>query len=112
MTGRQYLTDRQRREILEAQGGICCVPGCESVGPFEDEHSTPNYFAPGKPDQLMCIPHHKEKTRRDKRAIAKSKRIEGKTRSQWNGDKPARAWPSRLMRRKSARTRDEIMGSR
>lgn len=107
---RRYLTDREWRGLFDQQGGKCCVAGCESDGPFEAEHSTPNAFVAGKPDQLMCVPHHKEKTRRDRKAIAKAKRIAGDTRSQWNGDKPKRAWGSRPLSRKSARTRDEIMG--
>lgn len=109
MSGRQYLTDRQWRELFDAQGGKCCVAGCESEGPFEAEHSTPNAFRPGKPDQLMCVQHHKAKTRADRKKIAKTNRISGKTRSQWNGDKPKRAWPSRSMSRTTARTREQIM---
>lgn len=107
--GRQYLTPRERREILERQHGKCCVAGCESEGPFEDEHSTPNAFQPGKPDQLMCIPHHKAKTRIDRKRIAKANRISGKTKSRWNGDKPVKKIQSRGFP-KSARTRAEIMG--
>jgi len=80
---RGYLTDREWKELFEAQGCKCCVPGCESEGPFEGEHSTPNAFVAGKPDQIMCVPHHKEKTRRDKRNIAKAKRLAGETSSQW-----------------------------
>lgn len=109
---RGYLTDRQWREMFEAQGGKCCVAGCESEGPFEAEHSTPNAFETGKPDQLMCVPCHKIKTRRDRKAIAKANRISGKTKSQWNGDRPKKQWPSRPMSRKSARTREQIMGER
>lgn len=75
MTGRQRLTADETAALLKMQGGFCCVPGCDSRGPFEGEHSTPNAFKPGKPDQLMCIPCHKIKTREDKAKIAKVKRI-------------------------------------
>ena len=78
--------------MLLAQGGVCCVPGCGSTGPFEEEHSTPNTWEPGKPDQLMCIPHHKKKTKRDIAAIAKVKRI---VRKRDGLTRPKRAIPSR-----------------
>lgn len=87
MTGRGYLTDREWREMFEAQGFRCCVKGCDRDGPFEAEHSTPNAFRPGKPDQIMCVRCHKEKTRRDKREIARAKRLAGETRSQWGARK-------------------------
>ncbi len=92
---RQYLTKRQRAELLEAQGGVCCVKGCGSTGPLQGEHSTPSAWIGGKPDQLMCVPCHKAKTRRDVKAIAKVKRIRGET---CNGPKrpiqsaPFRGW--------------------
>lgn len=108
--GRQYLTAREWREMFERQGECCAL--CTNVdGPFEADHSTPNAFSPGKPDQIICVPCHKAKTRRDRKAIAKKNRISGKTRSQWNGTKPKRPWPSRPMSRKTARTREQIMGS-
>lgn len=73
--GRKYLSPKAWKEIFEAQGCKCCVPGCESDGPFEAEHSNPNFYKPGAPDSIMCVAHHKEKTRRDKRSIAKTKRL-------------------------------------
>ena len=82
MTGRQYLTGREWNALLHAQGGVCCVTGCESVGPFHGEHSTPNTFRPGKPDQLMCAPCHKIKTKSDAAAIARAKRLSGETLTQ------------------------------
>lgn len=80
---RQYLTKKQYADILLLQGGKCCVSGCESEGPFHAEHSTPSALAGGKPDQLMCLPCHKEKTRMDVREIARAKRLSGETGSQW-----------------------------
>lgn len=47
------------------------------------EHSTPNALMPGKPDQLMCVPCHKVKTLKDVKAIAKVKRLNGQTMSQY-----------------------------
>ncbi len=52
---------------------LLLVTGCESAGPFQGEHSTPNKFQPGKPDQLMCLPCHRIKTRRDRKNIAKAR---------------------------------------
>lgn len=89
---RGYLTSREWGVLLERQGGVCCVEGCASKGPFDGEHSTPNAFRAGKPDQLMCRPCHKLKTRRDKAEIAKAKRLSGETLSQY--EKRKRFGPS------------------
>lgn len=83
MTRRGYLTKREWNALLEAQGGKCCVAGCESTGPFDGEHSTPATWTGGKPDQLMCRDCHKQKTRRDKAEIARTNRLNGKTLSQY-----------------------------
>lgn len=80
---RQYLTKREWADLLFAQGGRCCVSGCESEGPFHAEHSTPNALRPGKPDQLMCHACHRRKTKQDVRAIARAKRLSGETLSQY-----------------------------
>jgi len=80
---RLYLTQREYDALLEAQGGECCVTGCNAAEGLIAEHSTPNALKPGKPDQLMCVPCHKVKTRRDVKAIAKVKRLNGKTMSQY-----------------------------
>ena len=47
------------------------------------EHSTPNALRPGKPDQLMCRPCHTLKTLRDVKAIARMKRLNSATLSQY-----------------------------
>lgn len=80
---RAYLTKKEWASLLFAQGGKCCVFGCESEGPFQGEHSTPNALHPGKPDQLMCVPCHRIKTKSDVAAIAKTKRLNGTTLSQY-----------------------------
>lgn len=82
-TGRKYLTKKERADMLAAQGGVCITEGCGSTGPLVGEHSDPNYYKPGKPDSLMCVACHKEKTRRDKKAIGKTKRLNGETPSQY-----------------------------
>ncbi len=80
---RLYLTRREYEELLERQGGKCCVEGCEETEGLIAEHSTPNAIWPGKPDQLMCCACHKVKTLRDVKAIAKVKRLNGTTVSQY-----------------------------
>jgi hypothetical protein len=79
---RLYLTRREYDELLERQDGKCCVEGCDETEGLIAEHSTPNAFFPGKPDQLMCRACHKVKTLRDVKAIAKAKRLNGTTMSQ------------------------------
>jgi hypothetical protein len=80
---RLYLTRREYDALLDAQGGKCCVSGCDATTRLIAEHSTPNALKPGKPDQLMCVPCHKVKTLRDVKAIAKVKRLNRKTMSQY-----------------------------
>lgn len=80
---RAYLTTREWHDLLVKQGGVCCVPGCGSKGPFDGEHTVANYFIGGKPDALMCRPCHKAKTRKDKADIARTKRLNGDSLSQY-----------------------------
>ena len=80
---RTYLTNREYDALLQGQNGMCCVPGCSERNGLIAEHSTPNAIDPGKPDQLMCRPCHKVKTLRDVKAIAKVKRLNGTTMSQY-----------------------------
>jgi hypothetical protein len=79
---RLYLTQREYDALLKKQNGACCVEGCEATVGLIGEHSVPNALWPRKPDQLMCAPCHKVKTLRDVKAIAKVKRLNGKTMSQ------------------------------
>ena len=81
MSGRQYLTPREWAERLDAQGGTCAC-GCGRTpgdAPFIADHSIPNFFRPGKPDQLLAEPCHGEKTREDRRRIDKTRRQAGET---------------------------------
>jgi hypothetical protein len=80
---RTYLTSREHDALLHRQNGMCCAPGCSERDGLIAEHSTPNAIYPGKPDQLMCRPCHKVKTLRDVKAIAKMKRLNGTTISQY-----------------------------
>lgn len=61
--------------MLIAQGGVCAAPECLSGGPFDADHSTPQAWQEGKPDQLLCKPCHKAKTKLDVGKIAKVKRL-------------------------------------
>lgn len=72
---RRYLTDAERRELLLRQHGLCAAPNCLSEGPFEADHTIPHVWDDKKPDQLLCVPCHRAKTKRDVKAIAKVKRI-------------------------------------
>lgn len=80
---RLYLTRREYDALLRAQDGKCCVKECAETAGLIAEHSTPNALKPGKPDQLMCATCHKVKTLRDVKAIAKTKRLNGATMSQY-----------------------------
>ena len=101
---RGYLTKREWDALLERQGGVCATWGCESDGPFHADHSTPNALKSGKPDQLLCIPCHRIKTKSDVRAIAKVKRLNGETMSQY--ERRARFGPA-LQSRNTFRKRGE-----
>lgn len=81
---RRYLTANELAAMLRRQMGLCANPACESRGPFEADHSTPHAWDNKKPDQLLCIPCHRAKTKRDVGAIAKTKRLNGTTSSQWS----------------------------
>lgn len=81
---RLYLTQREYDALYAAQGGTCCIETCDETEGLIAEHSTPNALRPGKPDQLMCVACHKVKTLRDVKAIAKAKRLNGETSSQYD----------------------------
>lgn len=72
---RRRLTPSARAAMLARQGGCCIVDGCTETANLEEEHSTPFTWTGALPDQLMCETHHKEKTRKDIKAISKVKRI-------------------------------------
>ena len=80
---RLYLTKREYEELYEKQGRKCCVAGCAESERLIGEHSTPEKWRNAKPDQLMCVGHHKIKTKRDIKAIWKVKRLNGEALSQY-----------------------------
>jgi hypothetical protein len=80
---RLYLTAREYGALLKKQGGACCVEDCEETEDLIGEHSTPNVWRRGKPDQLMCKACHKVKTLRDITRIWKVKRLNGAALSQY-----------------------------
>src|SRR5689334_18911532 len=80
---RLYLTQREYDALLERQHFKCCVRSCEETEGLVAEHSTPHIWRNAKPDQLMCVAHHKLKTRRDIQAIWKAKRLRGAAMSQY-----------------------------
>jgi len=85
---RRYLTASELHAMLQRQHGLCASPDCMSEGPFEADHFACVALGnASKPDQLLCVPCHRAKTKRDIKAIAKVRRITGQTRSQWNGDR-------------------------
>jgi len=81
---RRYLTPNEMHAMLQRQGGVCARENCMSEGPFEGDHSTPHAWDDKKPDQLLCVPCHRAKTKYDVKAIAKTKRLNGTTSSQWS----------------------------
>lgn len=80
---RLYLTQREYDALYEAQGRTCCIGGCAESAGLVGEHSTPEKWRHAKPDQLMCVAHHKIKTRGDIKAIWKVKRLNGEALSQY-----------------------------
>lgn len=80
---RLYLTQREYGALLARQGDRCCVEGCEETEGLIGEHSTPRVWRHGKPDQLMCVAHHRIKTRSDIKKIWKVKRLNGAALSQY-----------------------------
>lgn len=67
-------------DALIVQGG-CCAWCDEPLTKFEADHAVPRALG-GKTEranlQLLCPPHHLEKTRNDRRMIAKAERLRKK----------------------------------
>ncbi len=80
---RLCLTQREYDALLDRQHGKCCVKDCEETEGLIAEHSTPQVWLHAKPDQLMCVAHHKIKTRKDIKAIWKANRLNGEVLSQY-----------------------------
>ena len=85
MSRRGYLTKTEWSAMLARQGGACAC-GCGKTpedGRFEADHSTPNTWEAGKPDQLLFWRCHRIKTKNDMREIARTNRLNGKSLSQY-----------------------------
>lgn len=105
---RTRLSPTERAAMLARQGGCCVVWGCTETRGLIEEHSTPHAWSGGKADQLMCVAHHKEKTRADIKAIAKVRRIaRGKTQY----DKRKKAGGTRIKSPGFAKLRKKFDGS-
>lgn len=84
----EKCTPRERQVLAEKQNGLCGC-GCgqpiaskvEDVWIFvpntEDEHTIPNAILKGKPDSIWLKACHGPKTSRDRKVIAKCKRLAG-----------------------------------
>lgn len=114
---RMYLSDREWRELFDAQAGKCAHHWCASTGPFHADHSTPLALKGGKPDQLLCVPCHKAKTCVDLREIARAKRLAGETETQSERRKRLKAEGKHraiqgrgFSRKPRPRSADEILG--
>lgn len=79
---RKAIPDAWKRAARERSGGVCAWLGCESKGPFEYDHALCLALGGKHANdniQPLCIPHHKIKTARDVKMIARAKRCAGET---------------------------------
>lgn len=79
-TPRRAMTVKRRRECLARFDGICAYPGCDVKIGLEVDHVI--CLGLGGPDEdhnlePLCGPHHRQKTDRDIRMIAKAQRQAG-----------------------------------
>lgn len=85
---RAYLTPREMQAMLARQDGVCFASHCNSAGPFIAEHWFPVALGnASKPDCLLCEDCAHKKTyglRGDISTIAKTKRLNGTTSSQYS----------------------------
>lgn len=74
---RRYLTDCERFDMLAYQNGRCAVCNDDlAPGQYEFDHSVPVALGnDAKPDQAICVPCHRAKTKRDVAGIAKARRL-------------------------------------
>lgn len=75
----EKCTKRERANIIERQRWICgCGCGQPLVpGRIHMEHTIPNAIRKGKPDSAWRDDCHAKKTSRDRKVIAKCKRLAG-----------------------------------
>lgn len=75
-TPRRGMNATRRARIIAAQDGKCA--GCSRPGPFDVDHRLTLWMSGPDEDhncEALCILCHKRKTKADKSAIAKVKRI-------------------------------------
>ncbi len=72
------MTPARRARIIAHHGGVCAYPGCEVTEGLQVDHIIClGLGGKDRDDNLepLCDPHHKAKTRRDKKLIAKANRL-------------------------------------
>jgi 5-methylcytosine-specific restriction endonuclease McrA len=88
---RKSMTPARRRRILKRQDGKCAYPDCEETEGLEIDHIVALALG-GKDEDWnlegLCKAHHRQKTIRDVKMIAKAKRIVRKSSPETR--KPAR----------------------
>lgn len=80
------MTASRRQRIIEERGGVCGRRDCEITDGLEVDHIIALKL--GGPDkdtnlQVLCREHHKEKTKRDRKLIAKAERQRRKDNGEW-----------------------------
>lgn len=126
-TPRRAMTPARKRRISERQHGICAYPQCEAR---IDEYDHIVCLELGGKDsdantEGLCVPHHRLKTNRDLKLIAKARRIrkeiacEGRVKpalvSRGFGKSQSKTkWPSRPFpkRQRVKRVQDAVQGLR
>ena len=81
-TVRLTMTKKRRRECLERSGHVCAYPGCDETEGLEIDHII--CLGLGGKDEAqnlepLCGHHHRQKTDRDIRLIAKARRLSSET---------------------------------
>lgn len=77
-TPRRAMTPARRKRILARQHGICAYPQCEVSDGLEVDHIVCLELGGRDVDdncEALCADHHRQKTNRDLKLIAKARRI-------------------------------------
>lgn len=81
-TRRLSMSPGRRARILALYDGRCAARGCAATDSLEIDHVIPLELGGADEDfnlEPLCADHHRVKTARDRRAIAKAKRLAGET---------------------------------
>lgn len=79
---RKAIPAAWKRDALQRSGGVCAWLGCDCAGPFEYDHALCLALGGKHANdniQPLCIPHHRIKTARDIKMIAKARALAGET---------------------------------